>query len=271
MAANLRLQSAALVVLLLVSYIGAPASAQEVQEDPKQPAVDNPHMHIYGTDDFSSCFSHFDGEDSTGSAQDGYGTRNYPENGQVDVDFDCSFNEGFREDMYLNENGTIEIKMTFNIYSGDCTDNSDCTNLTLTLKKGTLTVATKEFPEMNNDGNDQTINWNIPVDRNMTRWNKSGNEKPVIQIEYSKPVYQDVFCIALDCSGDFTIYYSNQNDSAVEVLFPVVNKTEPVVVIDDDGVLGGAVGDALPGFGLMAGMAALAMAAVASSRVSKKE
>ena len=270
MAANLRLQSAALVVLLLVSYIGAPASAQEVQEDPKQPAVDNPHMHIYGTDDFSSCFSHFDGEDSTGSAQDGYGTRNYPENGQVDVDFDCSFNEGFREDMYLNENGTIEIKMTFNIYSGDCTDNSDCTNLTLTLKKGTLTVATKEFPEMNNDGNDQTINWNIPVDRNMTRWNKSGNEKPVIQIEYSKPVYQDVFCIALDCSGDFTIYYSNQNDSAVEVLFPVVNKTEPVVVIDDDGVLGGAVGDALPGFGLMAGMAALAMAAVANSRVSKK-
>ena len=270
MAANLRLQSAALVVLLLVSYIGAPASAQEVQEDPKQPAVDNPHMHIYGTDDFSSCFSHFDGEDSTGSAQDGYGTRNYPENGQVDVDFDCSFNEGFREDMYLNENGTIEIKMTFNIYSGDCTDNSDCTNLTLTLKKGTLTVATKEFPEMNNDGNDQTINWNIPVDRNMTRWNKSGNEKPVIQIEYSKPVYQDVLCIALDCSGDFTIYYSNQNDSAVEVLFPVVNKTEPVVVIDDDGVLGGAVGDALPGFGLMAGMAALAMAAVANSRVSKK-
>jgi len=271
MATNLRLQSAALVVLLLLSYIGAPASAQEVQEDPKQPTVDNSIMHIYGTDDFSSCFTHFDGEDSTGSAQDGFGTRNYPENGQVDVDFDCSFNEGFREDMYLNENGTIEIKMTFNIYSGDCTDNSDCTNLTLTLKKGTLTVATKEFPEMNNDGNDQTINWNIPVDRNMTRWNKSGNEKPVIQIEYSKPVYQDVFCIAFDCSGDFTIYYSNQNNSAVEVLFPVVNKTEPVVVDEDEGVLGGAVGDALPGFGLMAGMAALAMAAVTGSRVKKNE
>ena len=49
MATNLRLQSAALVALLLLSYIGAPASAQEVQEDPKQPAVDNPHMHIYGT------------------------------------------------------------------------------------------------------------------------------------------------------------------------------------------------------------------------------
>ena len=55
MATNLRLQSAALVVLLLVSYIGAPASAQEVQEDPKQPAVDNPHMHIYGTTPSQAC------------------------------------------------------------------------------------------------------------------------------------------------------------------------------------------------------------------------
>ena len=40
---------------------------------------------------------------------------------------------------------------------------------------------------------------------------------------------------------------------------------------DDDGVLGGAVGDALPGFGLMAGMAALAMAAVAGSRINRRE
>ena len=40
---------------------------------------------------------------------------------------------------------------------------------------------------------------------------------------------------------------------------------------NEDGGGLGAVSDALPGFGLMAGMAALAMAAVASSRVSKKE
>ena len=269
MATNLRLQSAALVVLLLVSYIGAPASAQEVQEDPKQPTVDNPHMHIYGTDDFSSCFNHFDGEDSTGSAEEGKGMRTWGQGQQVDVDFMCSMNEGFREDMYLDENGTIELKMTFNILSNDCNDNADCTNLTLSLKKGTLTVATQEFPEMNNDGNDQTINWNVQVDRNMTRWNKSGNEKPVIQIEYSKPVYQDITCAFLDCSGDFTIYYSNQNDTAVEVSFPVMNNTMPIID-EEEGSLG-AVSDALPGFGLMAGMAALAMAAVASSRISKKE
>ena len=270
MATNLRLQSAALVVLLLVSYIGAPATAQEVQDDPKQPAVDNPHMHIYGTDDFSSCFSHFDGEDATGSAEEGKGMRTWGQGQQVDVDFMCSMNERFREDMYLNENGTIEIKMSFNIYSADCNDNADCTNLTLSLKKGTFTVATQEFPEMNNDGNDQTINWNINIDRNMTRWNKSGSEEPVIQIEYSKPGFNDITCFVFVCDGEFSIYYSNQNDSAVEVLFPVVNKTMPGIV-DEEGGLGGAVGDALPGFGLMAGMSALAMAAVAGSRINRRE
>ena len=272
MATNLRLQSAALVVLLMLSYVGAPVTAQEVQADPKQPSVDNPHMHIYGTDDFSSCFSHFDGEDSTGSAEEGKGMRTWGQGQQVDVDFMCSMNEGFREDMYLDENGTIELKMSFNIWSADCNDNADCQNLTLSLKKGTFTVATKEFPEMNSDGNDQTINWNIEVDRNMTRWNKSGGEEPVIQIEFSKPGYNGLDCLipGISCDGEFSIYYSNQNSTAVEVLFPVVNKTEPIV-IDDDGGIGGAVGDALPGFGLMAGMAALAMAAVAGSRVKKEE
>ena len=61
MATNLRLQSAALVVLLLVSSIAAPATAQEFV-DPRQPSVDNPHMHIYGNSDLSNCFMHFDGK-----------------------------------------------------------------------------------------------------------------------------------------------------------------------------------------------------------------
>jgi len=54
----------------------------------------------------------------------------------------------------------------------------------------------------------------------------------------------------------------------VEANFPVVNATGdgPMNGDDDDGILGGAVGDSLPGFGLAAGLGALAMAAIASSR-----
>ena len=53
------------------------------------------------------------------------------------------------------------------------------------------------------------------------------------------------------------------------VNFPIINQSMPGNN-DDDSALG-AVGDALPGFGLMAGMSALAMAAVASSRINKKQ
>jgi hypothetical protein len=48
-----------------------------------------------------------------------------------------------------------------------------------------------------------------------------------------------------------------------------MNQSMPPVDEDEGGL--GAVSDALPGFGLMAGMAALAMAAVAGSRIKKEE
>ena len=67
------------------------------------------------------------------------------------------------------------------------------------------------------------------------------------------------------------MYYHTPGNDTGYVNFPVVNKSMPATGDDSDGVLGGAVGDALPGFGLMAGMAALAMAAVAGSRVKKEE
>jgi hypothetical protein len=65
------------------------------------------------------------------------------------------------------------------------------------------------------------------------------------------------------------MYYSTPGNDSGIVDFPVVNQSMPGNM-DDDSALG-AVGDALPGFGLMAGMSALAMAAVASSRINKKQ
>ena len=67
------------------------------------------------------------------------------------------------------------------------------------------------------------------------------------------------------------MYFSNNEDNfSVEANFPVVNKTEPGTGGDGGGI-GGAVDDALPGFGLAAGVAALAMAAVAAGSRQRKE
>ncbi len=274
MATNLRLQSAALVALLLLSYIGAPATAQSSFVDPKQPTVDNNIMYIYGTSDLSNCFMHFDGNDSTGSAEEGYGEQVWPEqNGQqIDMDYTCRLQENFKQDMYLNPNGTINIVLNFNIDArGQCNANSVCENLNLTLYKGGIELARQEFPAVDTSGNDDSINWNIDIDRNMTRFNRSG-EEPQLRVEFSKPGAQDTFtnCVFFLCGGSFRMYYHTPGNDSAEVNFPVINKSMPVTD-DDEGGIGGAVGDALPGFGLMAGMAALAMAAVAGSRVKKEE
>jgi len=272
MATNLRLQSAALVVLLLVSSIGAPTSAQFV--DPKQPSVDNPHMHIYGTSDLSNCFMHFDGNDSTGSAEEGYGEKEWPEqNGQqIEMDYTCRVQENFKQDVYLDENGTIEILLNFNIDArGQCNANTVCENLNLTFYKGGIELARQEFPAIDTSGNDDTLTWNIQVDRNMTRLNRSG-EEPQIRVEFSKPGAGDAFtnCIFFICGGSFRMYYHTPGNDSAEVEFPIINQTMPGGGDDDEGGLG-AVSDAIPGFGLMAGMAALAMAAVAGSRINRRE
>ena len=274
MATNLRLQSAALVVLLLVGSIGAPTSAQFV--DPKQPSVDNNIMYVFGTSDLTNCFMHFDGNDSTGSAEEGYGEQVWPnqDNQQIEMDYTCRVSDNFKQDMYLNANGSIQISLEFNIDAGgDCgAPNAVCENLNLTLYKGGIELAKQEFPAVDTNGNDDSLTWNIDVDRNMTRFNRSG-EEPQLRVEFSKPGTSGSIltpCNFFYCGGSFRMYYHTTNGSnSADVNFPVVNQSMPGGVEDEGGL--SAVSDALPGFGLMAGMAALAMAAVASSRVNKKE
>ena len=104
----------------------------------------------------------------------------------------------------------------------------------------------------------------------MYRWNKSG-EEPVVQVEYSAPGVSGWQCFVTDCTGEFRMYYSNNEENfSVEANFPVVNATGDGPGDGngdgDDGLLGGAVGDSLPGFGLAAGLGALAMAAIVGSR-----
>ncbi len=268
MMAGRRLQALCLVLVMLSSSVAAPASAQTT--DPKQPSVENPSLYFWGTSQMDQCWTHFDEEGNDGSSQDGYGEKEFTGNGeQVDVDFTCRIQSGetFRENMYLDANSSIVIELTFQIQNADCDDQRECQDLTLTLFKGTTPVAKDSFP-MNSDGDDQQINWNIPVAKNMTSWNKSG-EEPAIQIEFSKPGYSSASCLIFLCGGWFRFYYSDNAENYSSIAnFPIINLTETGPGDGDggDGILGGAVGDSLPGFGLAAGIGALAMAAIASSR-----
>jgi len=269
-----RLIALGMVFFLLSSVMAAPASAQAA-DDPRQPSVDNPHMHYWGTSDLASCWSHFDSNDSTGSSETGYGAKTFNSGQQVDVSFNCRSQDNFKENMYLNPNGTILIEVAVKIYSADCDpeQDSNCKDLTLSLYRGNIVVATQVFPAVGNNYEEEQVRWEIPVDNNMTVWNKS-QEEPALQVEYSKPGVNDITCIVLDCTGEFWFYYSNNEDGMdVEVNFPIINMTE-VVDPNDDGDGGdddGALPGGLPGFGLMAGLGALAIAAVAANGRSEKE
>ena len=260
-----------LAFFLLSSVVAAPVSAQAVN-DPKQPSVENPHMHFWGTGDLSSCWTHFDSNDSTGSSEEGYGERTYG-SGQVEISLSCRMQDNLKEDMYLNPNGTILIEVGVNIFSGECdNDQGNCQELTLTLKRGNLAIASQEFPAVSVDGDDEQVRWELPVDRNMTVWNKSV-EEPTLDIEFSKPGYNGIECgLFADCTGTFRFYYSNNQDGMdAEVLWPVVNMTEETPDGEGgEGEDGGSLPGGLPGFGLVAGLASLALAAVAgSSRISR--
>jgi len=262
-----------LALLLALSTVAAPASAQDAVQDPKQPSVDNPHMHIYGNDDLSNCFSHFDGNDTTGSSDQGYGEEIWTsQNAQIEMDYTCKMEEAFKQDMYLDDNGTIEILLIFQIDvdDGGCNGTAKCENLNLTLSKGTFEVAREEFSNVPLNGNEYTLNWQIQIDNNMTRFNRT--EEPQLRVEFSYPGYNDALtgCLFFYCGGEFRMYYHTPGNDSAEVEFPVVNQTIPGEGGGGDGI-GGAVSDALPGFGLVAGIGALALAAVGASRFTREE
>ena len=267
-------KASGLVLLMVLSTVAAPASAQDAAQDPKQPSVENPHMHFWGDSGLNNCWTHFDRNDSAGSASEGYGAQTFAEGEQVEVDFTCKMQENFKQDMYLDANGTITIEITVRIYSANGCDDSqnECIPLTLTLTKGSMEIAKQEFPNVNNDYEDEEVKWDINANETMARWNRSA-EEPQLRVQYSWAGRSDIFCIVEDCTGEFWFYYSNNEENySVEANFPVVNQTIPGEGGDGGGEgIGGAVSDALPGFGLVAGIGALALAAVGASRFSREE
>jgi len=268
-------KASGLVLLMVLSTIAAPASAQDAAQDPKQPSVENPHMHFWGDSGLNNCWTHFDGNDSAGSASEGYGEETFPEGQQVEVDFTCKMQENFKQDMYLDANGTLTFEFTVSVWSADACDGDqqECIPLTFTLLKGTSEIAKQEFPNVNKDGNEEQIQWNLNANETMARWNRS-TEEPQIQVQFSWPGYSGWDCLipGSNCDGEFRFYYSNNPENySVEANFPVVNQTIPGEGGGDGGGIGGAVSDALPGFGLVAGIGALALAAVGASRFSREE
>ena len=262
--------SIVLATILSLSTLVAPSTAQMV-DDPKQPSETNNVMVMLGSQDLANCFTHFDANDTSGSADQGYGEKDFSEGSQVNVMFNCQLEKSFLEHMYLT-NGSIVFDFTVNIDSMDCNDNSDCTNLTVTVSKGQQIVKQQEWPvDQVNSANDVNLEMVIDVDEMTNTWNKSSQE-PLIEFEYSAPGWSTIDCAipGFDCPGYFRLYYYTVGNNTGTMEFPIANTTDPNNPGNEGGMNGGATDSGgLPGFGLIAGVSALAMAAVAVSKKSE--
>ncbi|MDP7091817.1 MAG: hypothetical protein QF448_03275 [Candidatus Thalassarchaeaceae archaeon] len=260
---TMRVVAVLLVMLLGSSTAVAPASAQSV--DPEQPSTVNPVLYFWGNEDITECWQHFDAEGSEGSAEDGYGEEiDGGDSQRLEVSITCEMRDDFKEDIFLNPNGKIMIEFGVRVDHAETEEEED-EDLSITLMKGNLEVAHKEFPDLTTDEDEQII-WELDVDENTTRWNSSGDE-PRIKFEMSKPgwvAYGTPCDVALRCGGSFRLYYANNQDGMrSQIQFPIVDA--PEVVEDEepeeDGVIPGV--GSLPGFGLLSGLGALALASAA--------
>ena len=190
-----RLQAIGLVLILTLGSVAAPASAQDAVQDPKQPSVENPHMHFWGDSGLNNCWTHFDENDSAGSAPEGYGEETFPAGQQIEVDFSCQMQENLKQDLYLDANGTIRFDFVVSIWSADdCDDsNQECIPLTFTLMKGSTEIAKQEFPSVNKDGDEEALQWNLNTNETMALWNRS-IEEPEIHVQFSWTGYTDILC-----------------------------------------------------------------------------
>ena len=259
----MRVVAVLLVMLLGSSTAVAPASAQSV--DPEQPSTVNPVLYFWGNEDITECWQHFDAEGSEGSAEDGYGEEiDGGDSQRLEVSITCEMRDDFKEDIFLNPNGKIMIEFGVRVDHAETEEEED-EDLSITLMKGNLEVARKEFPDLTTDEDEQII-WELDVDENTTRWNSSGDE-PRIKFEMSKPgwvAYGTPCDVALRCGGSFRLYYANNQDGMrSQIQFPIVDA--PEVVEDEepeeDGIIPGV--GSLPGFGLLSGMGAMALASAA--------
>ena len=103
-------------------------------------------------------------------------------------------------------------------------------------------------------------------------WNKSSQKSLLLSLSILHLVGRLwTVTVFLDCPGYFRLYYYTIGNDTGTIEFPVANMTDPNNP-DGGGMGGGSASSSsgVPGFGLMAGVSALAMAAVAVSRKSEE-
>ena len=203
---------------MLATLFTSVASGQAA--DDQQPSPENDTMYLWGDASLASgtCFTHFSSDETT---EFGFGEFDETEN----IDFSCSLTEPLSQEMFLDSEGSISLRLGFLIQS---TENSG-DDLVLSFSKDSELLAQKEFiiPTFS----DEQINWDIGLSENMSYWEEG--TLPVLRVQFNKPGPTTLECldpskIIGGCDPKFRMYYSDNTDGlTVEGLFPILNSSDP--------------------------------------------
>ncbi len=251
-----------ILTILCTSSMAPIAFAQSV--DSEQPSPINNFLHFWGNEELSNCWGSFDGDDSGGSAEQGYGEEVDGGDAQrLEVDITCRMKYDFDENVYLKAGMKITLEFGLRIDHADAESEED-EDLTITLMKGSEVVDSRSFPDIATV-QDIQLKWELDVIENSTWWNASDGE-PSVRFQISKVGWDasGTPCSGplqmLKCGGFFRVYYSNNQEGLrTQIQFPIGEA--PEVVIEE-----GPEDKGLPGFSFLTGLSGMAMAVIATRR-----
>ena len=255
------------VALLLALMIVVPVQGGDVrtmqatQDDGEQPDANNTTLRLW-SDGSSNEWSHF------GASDDMHTEDNIIEedraSGLLTIDLKFTMKPALSKKLNMTLDGEIRGQIEIYIegdYKNDGTNNgpcsNDCENLTLALKAGATEIWSQEYGDIPME-QDHQILFSHRIEEDQTLWDKS-TANPSLHVNMKLKGDESTSPFSLDPGQKalFRIYLSGDNTSKIEL---PIDPTSWDAAFQSDEMLNPPV--ETPGFTLVAGTVAMAMAAV---------
>ena len=250
-----------LALMIIIPVQGSDVSTmQSSKDDAKQPDANNTTLRLW-SDGSSNEWSHFAASDDMHAEENLY--EETRDNGVMTIDLKFTMKPTLMKRLNMTLDG--EIRGQIKVYlEGDYTNgdndgpcNNDCENLTLTLKAGATEIWSEEYGNVPME-EDHQILFSHRVEEGQTLWDKAtANPSLHVNMKLKGNVDNSIFAIDPGEAALFRIYLSGDNTSKIEL---PIDPTSWDVAFQSDEPLNPPV--ETPGFTLVAGTVAMAMAAV---------
>jgi hypothetical protein len=248
-----------MALMLMVPVHGSAdlTAMQQSQNDEEQPDANNTTLRIWSNGN-QNHWSHFGSSDDQNDEENIWYGESSSSTLTVDLKFTMKPTLTKRLNMTVGEDivGKIKVRVNGDYQDGgDGNCNNDCSNLTLKLKSGATTLHEQEYaPAL---GSDTDITFTYTITEEESLWDKSSaNPSLHVYMKLKGNEQTGFFGTTSGQAAEFTLYLSGDNSSKIE--FPIDPSSWNEAFQSDEMPMPVET----PGFTLVAGAAAMGMAAV---------